>query len=217
MQGGSHSYYSLFFDKQARLHLAILFPNPDKIFCERRAAVRQSSQESTMILPKRDDPVVVLPDGERERVGWWYSPTAYIVKWTVVLSLFLLFFLWVTLGYLHARRRLRNGLKPLAYHRWLVPRSYRPQLPQNNYAYYRPGAYGMQDQRMETLPVYSSADMPPSYQPPPGGTKVAPYQEVREMSIPAPAYERTQETTLQQPLSDSAPIGQQHTGTVRSS
>lgn len=73
-----------------------------------------------MYLEKRED-IIILDDGSVHRdpksFGWWYSPAAYVVKWTVILSLFLGFFLWITLGYIHARRRMRAGLKPLAYHR----------------------------------------------------------------------------------------------------
>jgi hypothetical protein len=107
----------------------------------------------------------------------WYSPvggapvhgspvadggaqTAYAVKWSVLLALFVIFFLWITLGYYHARRRIKAGLKPLAYHKvdtapdktpcaddgqWLVPRSQRePRPSQNVRSYYAPGSYGME-------------------------------------------------------------------------
>jgi hypothetical protein len=50
-----------------------------------------------------------IADAERQ--------TAYAVKWSVLLALFVIFFLWITLGYYHARRRIKAGLKPLAYHK----------------------------------------------------------------------------------------------------
>jgi len=110
------------------------------------------------------------PDGGP--YNFWYSATAYAVKWSVLLALFVIFFLWITLGYYHARRRIKAGLRPLAYHKWLVPRSQRePQPPQNIRAYYAPGSFGME--HAEPPPVYSNTDMPPSYQPPEGGSKVA--------------------------------------------
>jgi hypothetical protein len=71
---------------------------------------------------------------------------------------------------------------------WLVPRSQRePQPPQNTRAYYAPGSFGMQEHaepppgasiriafsKANMCPVYSNTDMPPSYQPPEGGSKVA--------------------------------------------
>jgi len=107
--------------------------------------------------------------------NWWYTPTAYAVKWSALLALFVIFFLWITLGYYHARRRIKAGLKPLSYHKWLVPRSQRePQPPQNARSYYAPGSFGMQGQQpAEPPPVYSNTDMPPTYQPPEGGSKVA--------------------------------------------
>jgi len=43
--------------------------------------------------------------------------TAYIIKWAVLLSLFGIFFLWLIIGYWHAKRRIAKGLPPLAYHR----------------------------------------------------------------------------------------------------
>jgi hypothetical protein len=71
------------------------------------------------------------PDGGP--YNWWYSAvgapgpvsavadadrqTAYAVKWSVLLALFVIFFLWITLGYYHARRRIKAGLRPLTYHK----------------------------------------------------------------------------------------------------
>lgn len=152
---------------------------------------------ATMYLVKRQFLDQDDPDGGP--YNWWFSPvgassrtdsssshggppdsvtdadrqTAYAVKWSVLLALFVIFFLWITLGYYHARRRIKAGLKPLAYHKWLVPRSQRePQPVQNARAYYTPGNFGMQE-HAEPPPVYSNTDMPPSYQPPEGGSKVA--------------------------------------------
>jgi len=127
------------------------------------------------------------PTSQKDRMWWWYSPTAYIIKWTIVTTLFVGFFLWITLGYYHARRRIRRGLRPMAYHRWLVPRSQRGGPFQNNAAYYQPqpGAYGMQGYR-EPPPVYTT-ELPPSYQPP-GGSKAAsqqPYYGQGQVGQPA--------------------------------
>lgn len=63
---------------------------------------------------------------------------------------------------------------------FLVPQAQRYPQGQNNYAYYRPPGYGMQNYP-EPLPVYNNADMPPTYQPPPGGSKVAPQQPQNNM------------------------------------
>ena len=60
--------------------------------------------------------------------------------------------------------------------KWLTPRRNIP--PQNSYAYYGPqpnAGYGMNNYP-EPPPVYSNGGMPPVYQPPPGGSKIAPQQ-----------------------------------------
>lgn len=40
-----------------------------------------------------------------------------IVKWSVFLGLMVLITLYITIGYIHAKKRIRKGLVPLAYHR----------------------------------------------------------------------------------------------------
>lgn len=44
-----------------------------------------------------------------------------IVKWSVFLGLMLLITLYITIGYIHAKKRIRKGLVPLAYHRVSCP------------------------------------------------------------------------------------------------
>ncbi|KAK4942339.1 hypothetical protein LTR10_017946 [Elasticomyces elasticus] len=109
---------------------------------------------------------------------WWYSTTAYAIKWAVIASLLVLFFLFFLGGYLHARRRMRKGLPPLAYHRWLVPRSQRiafaqrypqyahqagfyrtTQTPYGHGHAYPMGAYG------PPPPAYHEPDYVPAYTP----------------------------------------------------
>jgi len=78
-----------------------------------------------------------------------------------------------------------------------VPHSQRPPA-QNSYGYYDSNSYGMYGRDVEPPPgtvamvrraivadqtVYTNSDLPPTYQPPMGGTKVAPRQSA------APAYE----------------------------
>lgn len=41
----------------------------------------------------------------------------YIVKWTILAVIVLLFTLWIVGGYWHAKKRIQKGLRPLAYHR----------------------------------------------------------------------------------------------------
>lgn len=113
-----------------------------------------------------------------------------IVKWSVFLVIIVLITAYLLGGYLHARSRLKKGLPPKGYHRWMVPR---PQLARVDprYGYpqqpgghaqwttYRPAdAYGMQNMGgMPPPPVYDpTAARPPGYEPPEGGSKVDPAQ-----------------------------------------
>lgn len=43
--------------------------------------------------------------------------TGYIVKWSIIGAIFLFFALFLLIGYFHAQRRMKKGLRPLAYHR----------------------------------------------------------------------------------------------------
>jgi len=126
------------------------------------------------MITKREDYGLFDPTGHRIFICDKACQTTEIIKWSLLLALFGLFFLWLTIGYWHARRRIRKGLQPMRYHRWLAPKQ---KLPQNAYAYYNPqqGSYGMQP-FPEPPPVYSQDGMPPVYQPPPGGSKVSPQQ-----------------------------------------
>jgi len=129
------------------------------------------------------DPEIAVHEGMG---SVWYSPTAYVVKWSVLLALFVTFFLWITIGYYHARKRVKAGLPPLTYHRWLVPRSQRyPQPPQqqNNFGYYAPNNYGMHAM------VDPPPDLPPIYQPPLNGNKTDVSQNSQHTSRQEPQIE----------------------------
>lgn len=124
-------------------------------------------------LTRRDD------DGEH----WWYSREGYIVRWSLFLAFLLLITVYLGGGYAHARSRLRKGLMPLRYHRWMIKRSHLAQLdpryapPQPAYGTYRPAdAYGMNG-NMPPPPVYDpNAARPPIYSPPEGASKINPAQ-----------------------------------------
>jgi hypothetical protein len=138
---------------------------------------------------------------------------ATIAKWSVFMGLLFLLFLWLGVGYFHARQRIRKGLRPLWYHRvssdrpcnlprlssprqnpdadfwqWLAPKRYRQE---NNPAYYNqqgppPSSYyGMQNYP-EPPPMYNQSGMPPAYMPPPGSTKAAPQQGGVPPPVPPP-------------------------------
>lgn len=51
------------------------------------------------------------------RVPWRNVQTGLIVRWVIFLSLLGIVLLYVVVGHLHARRRIKKGLQPLAYHR----------------------------------------------------------------------------------------------------
>ncbi|KAF3357374.1 hypothetical protein VdG1_03162 [Verticillium dahliae VDG1] len=90
---------------------------------------------------------------------WWYSREGRIVKWSLFLAFFLLLMGYLIGGYLHAKRRLKKGLLPLAYHRWMVRRAV---LAQN---------------MPPPPPMYDpSSARPPMYVPPEGGSKQQPQQ-----------------------------------------
>lgn len=115
--------------------------------------------------------------------------------------------LYFILGYLHAKRRIRRGLAPLAYHRvcalsysksslyltssqFLLSRKdraqydprYRDSLP--DYFVHRPEQYGM---HAYPPPVYDpNAPAPPKYQPPAGATKLDPSQTGPANNQPTP-------------------------------
>ncbi|RAL67990.1 hypothetical protein DID88_008714 [Monilinia fructigena] len=99
---------------------------------------------------------------ESDHVPFWLTKTGQIIRWSVFWGLFIIFMLWIIIGYWHAKRRLRKGLKPLAYHRWMLNRRQRAQAIWH--ALYAPSN------------LRSSAPMPPTYQPPAGATKADPSQ-----------------------------------------
>ncbi|KAI1425081.1 hypothetical protein F5Y12DRAFT_748773 [Xylaria sp. FL1777] len=119
-------------------------------------------------------------------VWFWYTTPGIIIKYTIFFAFLLLLVGWIVGGRVHAKRRLRKGLKPLRYHAWLLSRYERAQVDPA-YAYpqpvYRPvygnnmggGAdyYGMHSM---PPPVYDPT-RPPVYDGPPVGSKVDPVQE----------------------------------------
>jgi len=105
----------------------------------------------------------------------------------------------MSIGYWHAKRRISKGLTPLGYHRWLLNRHQRaaydpnfqdPTVYRNNYRpnYGDGGEYGL---HAMAPPIYDPNGLPPSYQPPMGGSKVDPYQAgpTRRPGEMSPEYE----------------------------
>jgi hypothetical protein len=118
----------------------------------------------------------------------------YGVHYAIVALIFIAIAVLLFGAYFHAQRRVRKGLPPRAYHRWLISRRrYRAtpfQQPQNNYAYYQsqqdPAYPPQQGYPMQNMggahgavefqpppPAYGNWEAPPVYQPPQGASKVA--------------------------------------------
>ncbi|KAG5977401.1 hypothetical protein E4U55_006844 [Claviceps digitariae] len=138
-----------------------------------------------MAMDKRD---IYCVDGECY-YSWWHSQTGIIVRWVVFFVILALILLYILGGTLHARRRMRKGLEPLAYHRCLVRRRFRappPNQQQWPVNQQQAGYYNQQPQQSGHQPAYPMNDMPlPAYDPnrppvysgpPEGGSKVDPSQ-----------------------------------------
>ncbi|KAL7620699.1 hypothetical protein AAE478_009694 [Parahypoxylon ruwenzoriense] len=125
-------------------------------------------------------------------VWFWYTRTGVIIKWSLFLGISILLALYLVLGRIHAKRRVRAGMKPLAYHSWLLSRQEKSGVdpryawPQASFTTYQPGpgysagpsgAYGMHSM---PPPVYDPNNRPPVYEggpaAPPVGSKIDPAQ-----------------------------------------
>lgn len=94
------------------------------------------------------------------------------LRYTIVGLLFASVILFFIGGYYHARRRVKKGLQPLPYHRWMVQR--RTYDSETRYAQYQqPGQTYVMNDYPAPPPAYSSGEAPPPvYQPPEGGSKI---------------------------------------------
>ncbi|TKA82842.1 hypothetical protein B0A55_00992 [Friedmanniomyces simplex] len=108
--------------------------------------------------------------------SWWWTPAGMAVRYAVVALLFAFVLLFFVGGYYHGRRRMRKGLPPLAYHRWMVRRYMQHPQQQRGYAQYQqfPPTQGYQMENYPPPPpAYNHHEAPPpTYQPPEGGSKV---------------------------------------------
>lgn len=115
----------------------------------------------------------------------YYTPAVYYVKWAVLTVLILLILLYFVGGYLHARRRMRQGLAPMLYHRWFIPRRERAHVgvqsrhPHEQFSFYHNQHSGYNMQSMPPPAYNQNMAPPPLYQPPLGGSKVDPSQHIR--------------------------------------
>ncbi|KAI8954955.1 hypothetical protein F4801DRAFT_414773 [Xylaria longipes] len=160
----------------------------------------QAGSGSSSLLPalaaRQDD-----GDGD-EYVWFWYTTPGIITKYVLFFTFLFILFAWVVGGRIHAKRRLRKGLKPLSYHAWLLSRQERAQVDPA-YAYppgpvvygvYRPvygnnNAAGGEYYGMHPMPppVYDPS-RPPVYDGPPVGSKVDPVQDRSRGQGDAPEY-----------------------------
>jgi len=121
--------------------------------------------------------------------------TAFIIKWVITGLVVLGLLLFFVGGYFHAQRRMKKGLPPLRYHKWMVPRRQRERFfPPSQRVYYHQAPYGhgpaMPLQNYgPPPPAYGEHDYVPPYAPPQGGSKVNPDQ----------SYEHNQQSGPSQP------------------
>ncbi|KAK5092194.1 hypothetical protein LTR70_005849 [Exophiala xenobiotica] len=120
---------------------------------------------------------------DNDGYGWWgYSETAYVIKWVITAVVLVALVLFFVGGYFHARMRMKKGLPPLRYHRWLVPRRQREQyFPSQSRVNYHHAPYGHgQAVPLHNYgpppPAYGEQDYVPPYAPPQGASKVNPDQ-----------------------------------------
>ncbi|KAK0673371.1 hypothetical protein QBC41DRAFT_136931 [Cercophora samala] len=132
----------------------------------------------------RDEEGFLISD-ENCYVSFWNTKAGIIVKWSLFLAILVSLTLYLLIGYLHARKRVRAGLPPLGYHRFLVNRATLAQVdpryryPQSTFTPYHHNQgnngdgyqyYNMQG--MPPPPVYDpNAPRPPVYEPPAGASK----------------------------------------------
>jgi hypothetical protein len=114
----------------------------------------------------------VLPRGYTMRVLISLQ-TGMAVRYAIVAILFFAILAFFVGGYYHAQSRIRKGLPPLPYHRWMVRRSYYyPPQPRYMYPPEPPRHSYNMDGYPPPPPAYNNAEAPPPvYQPPAGATK----------------------------------------------
>lgn len=99
------------------------------------------------------------------------------MRYAIICVIFAAILVYFIGGYYHAKRRLKKGQPPLAYHRWMVRSSVRYQQPQYQPRYqYGPDPY-QEGYVMHGYapppnppPAYHG-DAPPAYMPPEGASK----------------------------------------------
>ncbi|KAK5007786.1 hypothetical protein LTR16_005834, partial [Cryomyces antarcticus] len=150
----------------------------------------------------------------------WWSPTGIAIKYAIITALLLFIILYFVGGYTHAQRRIRKGLPPLRYHRWMLSRHQRAPYSASGqdgrayHAYAAPpqgqgqgqggwiymgdrqgyGVGGEQGQTWAQPPPAYNHDLPPTYQPPMGSSKINPNQGFSTVPL-LPRRHRSKRTT----------------------
>ncbi|KAH0539114.1 hypothetical protein FGG08_004352 [Glutinoglossum americanum] len=106
--------------------------------------------------------------------NYYYTPRDLAIKWIVITSLMVGILFFVAIAYWHAQRRMKGGMAPMGYHRWLAPRSQRsrfdPEL-QNQFSFYQAHDAARNDMNSQAPPPYNlDLGPPPKYQPPASST-----------------------------------------------
>ncbi|KAH0556763.1 hypothetical protein GP486_005446 [Trichoglossum hirsutum] len=107
--------------------------------------------------------------------GYYYTPRDLAIKWIVITSLMIGFLFFVGVAYWHAQRRVKAGLAPMRYHRWLTPRSQRRQFDpeaQGQFSFYQAhnNTYDYNMNSQAPPPYNPDLAPPPKYQPPANST-----------------------------------------------
>lgn len=114
---------------------------------------------------------------------YWYNDGTYVAKWATLGGIFFLFSALLVFGYIHAHRRMKKGLAPLAYHKWLVPRNRRMRFDPAYRNRYMPSPMNREQDGYAMSgyapppPVHDrTGENTPAYLPPRGASKVNPNQ-----------------------------------------
>ncbi|KAI9828647.1 MAG: hypothetical protein M1832_001750 [Thelocarpon impressellum] len=157
---------------------------------------------------------------------WWDTSTAIFVKWAVLAAIFIAFVAFFVFASIHAQRRMKKGLPPLPYHRWLTSRHQRsrfePQMApphQAQHGFYQPQGDGYNMHPVPPPAYNPNLAAPPTYQPPTGASKAAPSQQFPDHpqrpgeSLPVNAHGQTAGPSYQDP---SEPLQAQSTAAATS-
>lgn len=139
-----------------------------------------------------------ITDDDDFEENWQFSEEAAAIKYGVLFGILFLAAIIILGMWFHANQRIKKGLAPLKYHRWLLPRHKRAQFgephlaqPQDNFTFYQhtqqpyPGSYGMQpvpppayNPNYAQPPVYSGEPAQP-----PNPAKVDPFRDPMQHAI----------------------------------